>query len=120
MTDDSSGYVSKRVREKLKSIQYKLIQTQRAMSSSLSKTDDEDGTTKWLTVSDAARVADVSSGTITRAANNAKIKTNGQKGRSRRIDPHDLIRWVLDRSNATEQGESDKQVERLVGKNVKS
>ena len=45
------------------------------------------------------------------AVNKGKLKSNGSKGRPRRIDAIDLVRWKLERSNRPEPVESDEQVE---------
>jgi excisionase family DNA binding protein len=72
-----------------------------------------------LTVSDAAKIADVNPGVITRAVDSGKLKGNEQKGRERRIDRADLTRWIQERGGKPEPGESDEQVRRLVNKHVR-
>jgi hypothetical protein len=58
---------------------------------------------EWITVSEAARITrtaineNVAKGTITRWANSRKIKTNGEKGRARRIDKNDLLKYIYSR-----------------------
>ncbi len=71
---------------------------------------------EWLTVSEAARVATTNSGTITRAVENGEIRSNGKRGRDRRIDPAGLSHWMLSRANRPEPQESEEQVKRLINK----
>jgi hypothetical protein len=73
---------------------------------------DADQSDQWLTVSQAARVTDCDTGTITRAADDGSLKSNGRHGRDRRIDPVDLSRWKLKRADRPEPEESESAVER--------
>jgi hypothetical protein len=66
----------------------------------------------WLKVTEAARVTGCNSGEITRAANTGSLKSNGKKGRARRIDPADLSRWQLRRTEREEAVESNAVVEK--------
>ncbi len=70
----------------------------------------------WLTVTEAAKVAFASTGTISRAVDAQKLKSNGEKGRKRLIDSADLSRWILARSNRAEPVETNKRVEHLLRK----
>lgn len=83
------------------------------------ETGDDREHSRWLTVSDAARVADANTGILTRAVDAGEIRSNGKRGRQRRIDAVDLSRWVLARTNKPEPEESDEQVERLVDRHCK-
>jgi len=68
----------------------------------------------WLTVTQAAKVAFTSTGTISRAVDAGNLKSNGKHHRERRIDSADLTRWILARSNRTEPVESNDRVESLM------
>jgi len=68
---------------------------------------------RWLRVTEAATLANVQPSVISRAADNGTLKSNGEKGRPRRIDLPDLKRWILGRSNSPERTESDAHVTRL-------
>jgi hypothetical protein len=76
-------------------------------------------TQRWLKVKEAAAVADVNRGTITRAANTGELQTNGETGRRRRIDAGSLTAWCLKRAGKPERKESDEQVKRLVRRHCK-
>ena len=69
-----------------------------------------------LTVTQAARIAGVNSGLISRAADEEKLKNNGKKGRQRRIDRTDFTRWMQDRTNNPEPKESAAAVEKKTKK----
>ncbi|TWU27566.1 hypothetical protein [Bythopirellula polymerisocia] len=56
---------------------------------------DESG---WPTVSQAAEDQFVSASVISKAANSGALKSNGKKGRDRRIDPASLVTWNLKRN----------------------
>lgn len=71
---------------------------------------------RWITVADAARVACVNSGVVSRAVQSGTLRGNGKKGRLRRIDTVDLARWQLDRANSPEQGESAGAIERKLNR----
>jgi Helix-turn-helix domain len=73
----------------------------------------------WLKVSDAARTAGCNTGTISRAANKGELKSNGEKGRKRRIDSIDLNRWNLARLAKPEPTESAERVKRLVNRDCR-
>jgi hypothetical protein len=74
----------------------------------------------WLTVSEAAKIASgANTGVITRAVDAGDLRSNGKRGRQRRIDPTDLARWLLARASRTESGESEQQVQRLVDKHCR-
>jgi len=66
----------------------------------------------WVTVTEAATVAGVDKGAISRAVEGGKLKGNGERGRLRRIDSVDLTRWILERSHRSEPAESDEYVKR--------
>jgi hypothetical protein len=70
------------------------------------------------TVNDAARISGCNSGTISRAVEAGNLKSNGKRGRDRRIDGADLSRWQRDRAKKTKPAESNAAVERLVKKYV--
>jgi hypothetical protein len=70
----------------------------------------------WRTVSEAAIVSGADKGVISRAAGEGRLKSNGMKGRARRIDAADLTRWTLERAKRPERGESDEHVNRLMGR----
>jgi hypothetical protein len=74
---------------------------------------------RWLSVSDAARVAACNKGIITRAVDDGALRSNGEAGALRRIDAVDLTRWILDRVTKPEPRESDAAVEQLVKKHVR-
>jgi excisionase family DNA binding protein len=82
----------------------------------LARHDDRDETKSWLTVTEAAAVSGIDKGTISRLADQQKLKNNGKKGRERRIDSADLNRYQLDRIEKPEPVESDKTVERKLNK----
>jgi len=67
----------------------------------------------WLKVSEAAKIANTSSGVISRAVDAGHLKSNGKRHRERRIDSADVSRWILERSICPEPVESDQKVERL-------
>lgn len=52
---------------------------------------------EWWTVTAAAKIAGVEKGTISRAVNASKLKSNGKAGRERLIDAADLTRWTHER-----------------------
>jgi hypothetical protein len=79
----------------------------------------DEGRKRWLTVSEAEKVSSIPKGTISKAASNNELLTNGKKGRGRRIDALDLNRWKLARSSKPEREESDDQVQKLVNKHVR-
>jgi len=66
----------------------------------------------WYKVSKAAQTARCNTGTITRAVDEGKLRSNGLKGRARRVDAVDLARWMHTRGNRPEPVESDATVER--------
>jgi hypothetical protein len=66
---------------------------------------------EWLTVTQAASVSGCSRGEISRAADNGSLKSNGEKGRERRIDAAHLALWQLRRAERKEAVESDTTVE---------
>jgi hypothetical protein len=70
---------------------------------------------RWLTVTKAATVANTTRGTISRAVDGGRLRSNGQNGRARRIDAVDLARWTLERANRPEP-ESEDQVKRQMRK----
>jgi hypothetical protein len=75
-----------------------------------SSTDERE---RWLTVTDAADVASVSRGVISRAANKDKLRSNGLKGPERRICAIDLCHWAKERSGRPEPQESEEHVKNL-------
>lgn len=82
----------------------------------LSKPNSHADKGRWLTVTDAAMVADVNRGTITHAADGKKLKSNGKTGRQRRIDAIDLTRWIRERSGKPDQRETDAAVRQKLEK----
>jgi hypothetical protein len=68
--------------------------------------------THWLTVVEAARIAGCNSGVISNAASAGFLKSNGERGRKRRIDAADLSRWQLRRAERREPTESNAAVEK--------
>ena len=69
---------------------------------------------RWITVTQASVAAKVNTGTIARAANEGKLRSNGQKKHARRIDAVDLIRWISEQAERPEPVESGEQVKRLM------
>jgi hypothetical protein len=67
---------------------------------------------EWLTVSDAARASACTNAQISGAVRDGQLKSNGQKGRERRIDAADLVLWQLRRSKREGAVESDAAVEK--------
>ncbi len=67
---------------------------------------------QWLTVTDAAKASGCNRGEISRAADNGSLKSNGEKGRQRRIDAADLALWQVRRAKRKEPVESNATVER--------
>jgi excisionase family DNA binding protein len=66
----------------------------------------------WLTVSQAATLSWIDKGTISRLADRGELKTNGLKGKQRRIDSADLNRFLLQRAEKPEREETNEQVEK--------
>jgi hypothetical protein len=56
----------------------------------------------WITVSEASQVCGVNKGTISRAAKDGQIVTNGKTGRDLRLVAGSLMKWVLDRSSTND------------------
>jgi hypothetical protein len=52
---------------------------------------------EWLSVANAARIADVHRGNIARLANAGKLIDNGKTGRKRRVLQASLVRWMGER-----------------------
>ena len=75
---------------------------------------------RWLTVSQAASIAGVNAGVITRAVDSGELLGNGFTDRERRVDAVDLAQWVLRRAGRPEPRESDAHVRQLVQKHVTS
>jgi hypothetical protein len=67
----------------------------------------------WLTVTDAATIAGTDRGSISRAVNYARLKSNGKVGHDRRIDAVDLTRWMLERSKRDVPEDEEKIKKRL-------
>lgn len=74
---------------------------------------------RWISVNDAAKTADCNSGVITRAADAGSLKSNGEKGRARRIDAVDLTRWIRERANRPEPGESAATIQKKVDRHCR-
>jgi hypothetical protein len=74
-------------------------------------TDKEEG---WLRVKDAATIACVDPGEISRSASTGQLRSNGLTGPDRRICLLDLARWILRRAGRPERQESNDHVEDLV------
>jgi excisionase family DNA binding protein len=66
---------------------------------------------KWMTVAEAARITGIDNATISRAATNGKIKSNGKSRRQRRLDSASLNQWLLKRD---ERNESTKAISRAL------
>jgi hypothetical protein len=77
------------------------------------------GEAPWFTVTEAAKTAGVNTGVITRAVDAGQLKSNGKRGRGRRIDPADISRWLLARADKPEPAESDEQAKRLGDKHFR-
>jgi len=75
---------------------------------------------RWLTVSQAASIAGVNAGVVTRAVDSGQLLGNGLTDRERRVDAVDLAQWVLRRAGRPEPQESDAHVKQLVEKHVTS
>jgi hypothetical protein len=48
----------------------------------------------WLTLAEAARLAELHRGTITRIADSGQIKDNGEKGHGRRVEKRSVLEWM--------------------------
>jgi hypothetical protein len=53
----------------------------------------------WITISEAEKLSGVNKGTISRAAKNGEITTNGRTGRELRVDNGSFSQWALKRSS---------------------
>jgi hypothetical protein len=73
---------------------------------------------RWLKVKQAASIAFVNPGVISRAANLGKLRNNGLRGAERRICALDLCRWIRERTARPEPQESDEHVNELVSRRV--
>lgn len=51
----------------------------------------------WLTIQQAESISAINRGVISRAVSAGKIRSNGQRGRQRRLDSADFTRWHLQR-----------------------
>jgi hypothetical protein len=71
-----------------------------------------DGGSTWITVTEAANASGCYPWEITRAVNNGSLKSNGEKGRTRRIEAADLTLWQLRRAANGRTSESPEAVER--------
>jgi hypothetical protein len=78
-------------------------------------TDEEEG---WLRVKDAATIACVDPGVISKLASTGKLRSNGLTGSERRIWLLDLARRILRRAGRPERQESNDHVEDLVRRQV--
>jgi hypothetical protein len=67
---------------------------------------------KWITATEAAKASGCYRWEITRAVNSGSLKSNGEKGRKRRIDAADLTLWQLRRAASENASESPEAVER--------
>jgi hypothetical protein len=85
----------------------------------------EDGATgsnpsrSYVTLAKAELISDINRGVISRAIDAGELKSNGLKGRKRRVDAADFVRWQLERAKSPEQKESDRSVMRQVSKHVR-
>jgi hypothetical protein len=70
---------------------------------------DREVTTEWLTVSRAATASGCERWRISRAADEGELRTNGERGHRRRIDPASLCEWMIRRAEEPRQ-ETDAQV----------
>ena len=69
--------------------------------------------TGWLTITQAATVANADKGVIGAAASDGRIKDNGKTGRERRIDPISLNAWSLKRADRPKE-ESIPEIEQRI------
>jgi Flp pilus assembly protein TadD len=74
---------------------------------------------RWITVSDAAKIAGINAGVVSRALDDGELMGNGLTGRQRRVDAVDLAQWQLRRAAKPDIQESQEQVEKLVEKHVR-
>jgi hypothetical protein len=88
-------------------------------SLSLTGVGEGDQAGRWMTVTQAARVACCNKGIIARAAKGGELRSNGKTGRDRRIDTVDLARWMLERAERPEASETDAAVQDRVNKHVR-
>jgi hypothetical protein len=65
---------------------------------------------EWLTITQAYGISAIPKGTLSRLADSHKLKSNGKKGRARRIDAVDLTRYQLEKIPRLSTVESDTQV----------
>ena len=49
---------------------------------------------EWITIAEAAWIAEVHRGTIKRMADSGRIKDNGQKGHRRRVEKPSVLQWI--------------------------
>lgn len=52
----------------------------------------------WITCGQAARIANVNSGTITNAVNAGRLVSNGRTGTDRRVDVRSVREWIAKRA----------------------
>ena len=82
-------------------------------------TESETTMPHWMRVSDAAKLAAVSPGTISRNADQGKIKDNGKDGHERRVNSLDFLQWMLNRIGQPESDESAEAVLKKVEKHCR-
>lgn len=78
--------------------------------------DGADDSGNWITVSDAARLVGVDTGTISRAATKGQLKHNGKVKAERRVYLPSVQQWHKRRLSKPEQRESDEHVQNLLSK----
>ncbi|HEX3991926.1 MAG TPA: hypothetical protein VHX39_12215 [Acetobacteraceae bacterium] len=64
----------------------------------------------WLTLVEAEQLSAINRGVISRAVTAGEIASNGKKGRQRRLDAADFVRWQLARARRPEAPEGNEQV----------
>jgi hypothetical protein len=75
---------------------------------------------RWLSLAEAERISGINRGTISKAVESGKLRSNGQKGKGKlKVEAGDFSRWVLERTSKPERIESTAKVEKLVRRHVK-
>lgn len=73
----------------------------------------------WLTITDAAKLANVDKGVISTAAKDGRIIDNRKFGRERRVDPASLNAWMLGRADRPRE-ESIPEIEQRIAEERKA
>lgn len=68
---------------------------------------------EWITVTEAAALAHVKPGTISRSVNEGKIEYNGKKGPERRLKKSSLLLWI-DKRNVRERRKGYNEYNRML------